>query len=146
MPRVVKTLDQIARAKQRDVLYITFHQQPESESTADIDEQDDTPFDWEGCANRKAVISFLDAQNIPYQVCFDPQPTSGVVILAMPYEGQIYIDFPYDESDTQCKKLESYLENTDGTTKLPGVHFWLYPLDIAMENAEHDEPGFWENM
>jgi len=52
----------------------------------------------------------------------------------------------FDESNAQCTKLESYLENPDGTTRFPDVHCWLYPLKIAMKNAEHDEPGFWENM
>jgi len=25
-----------------------------------------------------------------------------------------------------------------------GVRFYVMPLDYAMENAAHDEPGFWE--
>jgi len=146
MSRVLQTLDQIARKKQRDVMYITFHKKPESESANAIDSEEFSSFDWQGCASRKEAISFLEEHQIPYQMCFDAQPTGGVLVLAMPYKGQIYIDMPYDQTDELCNKLEGYLENQDGSPKLPDVYLWLYPLEMAMKNAEHDEPGFWDNM
>jgi hypothetical protein len=31
----------------------------------------------------------------------------------MPYQGQIYIDVPFDENDSQYQKLVGYLENPD---------------------------------
>jgi len=147
MPRVMKTVDQIARDKQRDVLYITFKKEaPEPEYDDDMILDGHAVFDWKDNANRKQVVSFLDKHQIPYQMCFDPQPIGGMLILAMPYEGQLYIDMPYDKTNAQCKILETYLENPDGSTKLTDVYFWLYRLESAMKNAEHDEPGFWDNM
>lgn len=37
-----------------------------------------------------------------------------------------------------------YLEQMDGTMRFPTVRFYVLPLEHAMKNAHHDEPGFWE--
>ena len=145
MPVVLKTVDQISREKQRDVLFLTFKEQENPPSQCDS-ATGELPFDLGNCNERKEVIGFLEANKIPYRRCFPAQPTDGSLILASPYEGELYIDIPYDDSDPLYKKLEEHLENPDGSVKISGVYFWLYPLDLAMENAEHDEPGFWEDM
>jgi len=134
MVTMLKTLDKIAREKQRDVLYLTFHH---SESL--VLETDVGKFDWEGSAMRKKVIGVLDGLHISYQACFSPLPTDGTIILAMPYKGQIYIDMPYDESNTLYKQIVSHLKHPDGSMKLPNVGFWHYPLQEAMKNAEQKE-------
>ena len=144
MTVAVKTLDQISREKQRDVLYLTFEDQ--SAAKSENAEQLDEAFNWEDCATRKKIIQFMDKNQIPYQMCFMAQPTNGTLMLSMPYRGELYIDIPYDESNPCYKKLESFLENPDGSMKLPNVKFWYYPLEEAMKNAEHDEPGFWDNL
>jgi len=143
MPQALQTLDQIARAKQRDVMCVTFHQTGKQLSYGEMNAE---VFDWQTSMIRKEVIRFLENHNISYQQCFPPQPTNGTVILASPYMGEIYIDIPYDQSEARCKLLDAYLENPDGTMKLPNVGFWLYPLEQAMKNAEQDEPGYWDNM
>jgi hypothetical protein len=61
-----------------------------------------------------------------------------------PYLGQVYIDVPYDESLSEYRELRDYLEHPDGTMRHDGVRFYAMPLDYAMQNAAHDEPGFWE--
>jgi hypothetical protein len=61
-----------------------------------------------------------------------------------PYLGQVYLDVPYDESLPEYCVLRDYLEHPDGTMRHAGVRFCVMPLDYAMRNAEHDEPGFWE--
>lgn len=38
--------------------------------------------------------------------------------------------------------LEAFLENPDGSMRIPGTAFWLLSLDLAMKNVEHDEPGY----
>jgi hypothetical protein len=55
-----------------------------------------------------------------------------------------YIDVPFDEENKDYKKVQKYLENENGTAKDPNLSFFYLPLEIAMENAHHDEPGFWE--
>jgi len=143
MPIAMKTLDKIAREKQRDVLYITFRN--EDVHAPDMMERP-SEFDWQACAMRKQVIRFLEDNGIAYTPCFSPQPTNGVLILASPYYGEIYIDLASDPANPKFRKLEAYLETSDGERRYPEVTFWQYGLDIAMENTEHDEPGFWDNM
>jgi hypothetical protein len=37
-----------------------------------------------------------------------------------------------------------YLEYPDGTMRFKNVCFYALSLEIAMQNAHHDAPGFWE--
>ena len=60
------------------------------------------------------------------------------------YRGSIYVDVPFDTTDSTYQLLQTYLENPDGTMRHPTVTFEYYPLEMAMKNAHHDEPGFWE--
>jgi hypothetical protein len=43
-----------------------------------------------------------------------------------------------------CKALHEYLEYPDGSMRFPTVRFYFLTLEIAMQNAHHDEPGFWD--
>jgi hypothetical protein len=128
MPQVIDHIDKIARDKKRDVLYVIFHK--------------DAPrdFDYEKSAARKKVLAWLDNNQIAYQLCGDVAREDGWA----GYRGQIYIDVPFDDNDLTYQKLREFLENPDGTMKIPGVDFCYLPLDHAMKNAHHDEPGFWE--
>jgi len=129
----MNTLDEIAREKKRDALFVTFNVQGKPSLDDFISNE---KFDWQGCTRRKEVISFLEGNDIPYQPCFPPQRINGFCR----YQGQIYIDMAYDESNPCYRKLARYLENIDGSMKIPGVGFWVYSLKMAMENAHHDEP------
>jgi hypothetical protein len=60
------------------------------------------------------------------------------------YHGQIYLDVPFDDNDPLYVLVRDYLENPNGTRRFETVGFWYLPLEKAMENAHHDEPGFWE--
>jgi len=61
------------------------------------------------------------------------------------YAGEVYIDVPFDESDSQYQKVQAFLEYPDGTIRLEGVKFYVVTLEFAMKNAHHDDPGFWGN-
>jgi len=126
MPVCIKTLDEVAREKKRDALFVTFNVQGKSSFD---DCMSNEKFDWQGSTRRKEVIRFLEVNDIPYQ------PINGF----FRYQGQIYIDMAYDESDPCYRKLARYLENIDGSMKIPGVGFWVCPLEWAMKNAHHDE-------
>lgn len=128
MPMVIKHIDQIARQKGRDVLYVTFHD--------DLAQ----PVNWQRLAIRQQIIAFLDANDIAWQECghvADPRFDCS-------YRGQIYIDVPFDDSNPTYQKLRDYLEFPDGSMRYSEARFCYLPLEAAMLNAHHDAPGFWE--
>ncbi len=135
MPQLIQHIDQIAREKQRAVLFLLF-KKPDSHPDDDFG----LSFDYEGCAARNEIQAWLTANDIEYCNCAEFASENCM----MPYQGQLYIDVPFDENDPQYRKLAGYLENPDGSMKLPGVLFCYLPLEKALKNAHHDEPGFWE--
>ena len=140
MPQLIKHIDAIARQKQRDVLYIQF-------TNADVHKDDEFVLfpelvDWEHLKDRNDVIDILNANQIPWYPCgefADPN-------LMMSYQGQIYVDIPYDTSNPQYLALEKFLENPDGSMRSPRVTFYLVSLTSALENAHQDEPGYWDQF
>jgi hypothetical protein len=58
--------------------------------------------------------------------------------------GQLYIDVPYELNNPDYQKLQNFLEDENGEVRFDGVKFWIFPLERAMKNAHHDEPGFWD--
>jgi len=139
MPMLVEHIDAIARRKQRDVLYVKFHP-PVSANKDDPEIFEPHDLDWETLPIRRQIIDWLNAQGIDWKPCGHFANTC----LMMGYRGQLYIDLPYDKSLPAYQALEAFLELPDGSMRYPEVTFFLVPLDKAMENAAHDEPGFWE--
>jgi hypothetical protein len=131
MPGLIEHIDAIARKKGREVLYLEFH--PESLSEWRNYRFEDDPM-------RAAVVAWLDAHAVTYHPC---GPFANPNVMA-PYLGQLYLEVPYDESLPGYRSLRDYLEHPDGTMRHPGVRFCAMPLDYALRNAEHDEPGYWE--
>ncbi|MBA9857229.1 MAG: hypothetical protein GXP07_24150 [Betaproteobacteria bacterium] len=60
------------------------------------------------------------------------------------YAGEVYLDVPFDRRNALYRKVQAFLEHPDGTMKFSDVGFYIVPLELAMKNAHHDEPGFWE--
>ncbi|MBU9454253.1 hypothetical protein KTE10_10405 [Burkholderia multivorans] len=60
------------------------------------------------------------------------------------YAGEIFIDVPFDETDSEYRKVKAFLEHPDDTMRFDDVRFYVVTLQIAMKNAHHDEPGFWD--
>jgi hypothetical protein len=131
MPGLIEHIDAIARRKQRAVLYVEFHPKPYRE-WRNYTFQDD--------ALRDQILAWLEANGVPWTQC---GPFADPRVMA-PYLGQIYLDVPYDESLPEYSVLRDYLEYPDGSMRHEGVRFYAMPLEQAMENAEHDEPGYWE--
>jgi hypothetical protein len=136
MPMLIEHIDAIARKKQRDVLFVTFHP-PKS---ADIDEWDGPFHDWEQDSMRETVCQWLTDHQINWQLCGEIASEN----MMRSYGGQIYLDVPYDDNDPLYVLVRDYLEHPDGRMRFETVSFWYLPLEKAMENAHHDEPGFWE--
>lgn len=78
MPRQLKFIDAIAREKQRDVLFIAFRSKA----------------DWRKNPRRQRVCQWLIEHQIAWEDC---GPFADECCMRS-YEGQIYVDVPYDVS------------------------------------------------
>lgn len=136
MPMLIHHIDAIARKKQRDVLYLTFHLthagSEECWNTKSYDYHEDT--------TRDLVCEWLSEHGIAWQLCGQVANEN----MLSSYRGQIYLDVPFDDNDPSYVLVRDYLENPDGTMRFPSVIFWYLPLEKAMANAHHDEPSFWD--
>lgn len=136
MPMLIDSIDKIARQVQRDVLLIQFY------PNGKVWEWGET-FDWERSTSRKRVIKWLDGHQIPWRPCHVFWKDG---LLSYPYLGDIYVDIPFDRSNTLYLTLEAYLENPDGTMRSADVIFAYLPLSAAMKNAHHDEEAYWDEF
>ena len=136
MPQLIEYIDAIARKTQSDVCFLRFSDP--AEHSEDVDGAPSC-WNWEKSAVRQAVIVWLQGNQISWRPCGDVADTNFM----QSYAGQIYIDVAFDEADPDYQKTLGYLENADGSTRLPGVGFFVLELGIAMKNAHHDDPGFW---
>ena len=115
--------------KKRDALFVSFPS-----------DDPDTFFD-EHWPCRAELIDWLEAHHIgwmPYDDIANPN-------VMEPYQGHIYLDVPFNETDPTYQQLAQHLEHADGTGRIDGVRFYVITLDTALQNAEHDKPGFWED-
>jgi hypothetical protein len=129
MPRLLEHIDAIARKLQRDVLYLAFVRASR-------------PFyeNYESLDSRKRILQWFDDESIPWREC--GQYASETTMRS--YAGEVFIDVPFDETNPQYQKVQAFLEYPDGTMRFDDVKFYVVTLEGAMENAHHDEPGFWE--
>lgn len=146
MPQIIQYIDAIARQKQRDVLYLVFGERTVRAYMHEASAEDDADsgiFDvlheWERTPNRQMVLDWLDEQGIAWQSCGGFANVNSMP----PYMGFVYVDVPYDTALPEYQKLEAFLEQADGSRVFPDVLFCYVPLDMAMNNAEHDDPDFW---
>ena len=146
MPLIIEYIDAIARQKRRDVLYLVFGARTVRAYMHEASAEDDADsgiFDvlheWERTPNRQMVLDWLDEQGIAWQSCGGFANVNSMP----PYMGFVYVDVPYDTALPEYQKLEAFLEQADGSRVFPDVLFCYVPLDMAMNNAEHDDPDFW---
>ncbi len=137
MPQLIEHIDAIARAKQRDVLFLQFTDPMDQE--IELGRQP-AGSDWATVASRLAVIDWLRQNQIGWSPCGEVADTNSM----RSYAGQIVIDVPFNEASPFYQRVLGYLENPDGSSRIPGVWLCALKLDAAMNNAHHDEPGFWE--
>jgi len=121
MPQIVKTLDEIAREKGRDTLFVTFEdsRRPQRPLTA---------------ARRRLrsqLIQFLDQHSISWSPCFGCESN----LLFGPYRGWIYLDVPYDLTDPAYQLIADYLETPDGKPRYEGMQFCVRTLEAAINGA-----------
>jgi hypothetical protein len=131
MPMLIEHIDAIARRKQRAALFVIFFEDGDGREPA---------YDWMDNPSRQRIIEWLAEQGYSWQQCGE----MANVHIMRSYRGSIYIDIPFDTSNADYRALESFLEYPDGTMRLPDMRFCVIEHEYAMENAHHDEPGFWE--
>jgi hypothetical protein len=129
MPQRLEYIDAIARKLKRDVLYLEF-----------LKAQRPHRADYRSLETRSHIVQWLDSERIEWREC--GQLASETVMRS--YAGEIFIDVPFDEADDRYRKVQAFLEYPDGTMRFDDVGFYVVTLQLAMENAHHDEPGFWE--
>ena len=158
MPQAIEHIDKIARDKGRSVLYLTFDVIKQNSRT--IRERrklrhhllgnmwlhkDEYQFynDYNDNPNRQIIIDWLEENNIKYELCGDFASENGF----RSYTGQIYLDFPYDETNEDYQKFANFYKETKRgwSKKFHAVRFCALSLECAMKNKHHDEPNFWEN-
>lgn len=151
MPQIIEHIDAIARQKGRTVLFIDFpiyvnldslmpcsqYEMMENGESEQI-----VRFCREHVENyepRNKFLEFLDSNGIAWMPCGEFASENGFSC----WRGQTYIDIEFDTSNPVYKKVEEYLENSDGTPKDSLMGFYYLPLEEAMKNSHHDAPGFW---
>ena len=125
MPRLLEYIDRIAIQKQSTVLFLMFSPPKKNPSVLERIGW----IDWEKHPSRTKITQWLNENGIKWKPCAG-YSTSGQI---EGYDGTIFIDVPYDKSNEEYRKLESYIENPDGTIKLPYVKFGYLPLDMATQ-------------
>jgi hypothetical protein len=140
----LKYIDEIAREKQRDVLFLEFHplqtlnpyctESLEYEIKWFESEMRTQSYRYTEDKIRDEIIENLNKMNIPWELC-EGLPTGYLESS----KGQIYLDVPFDENLPQYQALQEYLEYPDGTMRFPTVRFHFLTLEKAMENVNNDK-------
>lgn len=117
MPKLLQHIDEIACERQHDVIFVEFHNfemgcKPEYESSP----------------SRTEIINWFAANNIPHWECSSVPSGFG----CPRYRGEIYIDVPYNREDQLYLKIESFLENPDGTIRHEGAWLRGYTLKSCL--------------
>jgi len=124
MVRLVCHIDEIARSKKSDVLWIAFdfpQRGSFKKMAAPLRHQ------------RVKIISWLKRKKIMFEECY------GIFdgALEEPYRGNLYIDLPLEKNNQQLLELEALLEHSDGSPKMEGVCLYHLPVKVAQKNRRY---------
>jgi len=117
MPKLILHIDEIACERQHDVIFVEFH-------------NDVTCYqlDYRTNPSRTKIIDWLRDNRIPHWECSSIPTGFG----CPRYRGEIYIDVAYDREDPLYLKIESFLENPDGTMRFDGAWLRGYTLESCV--------------
>lgn len=133
----IPNIDQIARQKQRTVLFLTF--MPEY-GYGEQRLRNRNSYDWRIDSDRIQITEWLTFNNIPWYPCRGLANDINIQL----YRGEIYLDILYDEFDDTYQMVRNYLEYADGSMRFEHAVFWYLKIETAMRNKHHDVPGYWE--
>ena len=124
MPQLILSIDEIARQKQRDVIYVEFRKRKPGGR-----------LDYRLSPPRNAMLDLFTANEIPFFECGGIGNDADIES----YQGQIYVDVAFDESTPLFKTVVRLLTlaKTLGESEKP--HLYLLKLSTAMKNAHLDE-------
>lgn len=144
MPQLIEHIDAIGRKKNRDVLMVKVIPVDYGPSDKELSpfEEFSRLFDYESNTFRSEFINWLDKVGIVYLECLGFATDYDI----SSYTGDLYLDVPFDLEHLQYKLLESHLENSDGSNRIPGIYFCYCPLEDSLENSHHDELGYWKSV
>jgi hypothetical protein len=123
MPQLIRTIDEIAREKQRDVIFVQFH----NFNTGFVS-------DYRTNASRKTIIKWLKQNNVSYTPCggFD----TGSIVEG--YGGELYVDILIDENDSNFFKLVELFSSEGGGRRFDDAWLFYLPLAVALLNADEE--------
>jgi hypothetical protein len=115
-------IDEIARTRKSDVLWIAF----DAPKLCSLERMPKRLFQ-----RRAKIISWLEQRKIGYEACF--AFFGGA--LEEPYRGDLFIDLPINRSDQNFVDLQAMLEHSDGSPRVEGIFFYELPLKVARKNG-----------
>ena len=130
----IEHIDAIARAEQRDVLYIEFHRK----DWYDWGSDSLLSYHYQNDVRRAKVLAWLDDHDIPWRKCAPFYHDKGLV--HQPYLGEVCLDIPCDEADAKYRQVKDFLENPDGSMRNENVRLYVVSLEKAKENIYQREP------
>lgn len=122
MAIVVRHIDEIARHRRGDVIWINF----DYRNPSGLDR-----IPKRLGLRRSKIIHWLALRGICFEECFGFFDGA----LEEPYRGDICVDLPIDRSNDDFTALESMLEHPDQSPKIAGILFRLVPLSLARKNG-----------
>jgi len=126
MPQLIMHIDQLAMDNRRDVLFVRFAESFEGQKRMGSREY------YKKSKIRQRLLEFLEENEIGSIEC-GPPSNSGYM---SGYWGEIYIDVPFDESDSDYRKVQAFLENEDGSMKFDDARFYYFPYEYAKESIQ----------
>lgn len=127
MPQLIMSIDEIARRKQRDVIYIEFQ-----------DSSSGVRLDYKENRTRQIALKWFTEYQIPFYECGGYASDIGLDS----YRGQVHIDVPLTPDNPLLIKVINLLGRASKVTALPGPRICFVSLLYAMENAHHDDPEY----
>lgn len=106
MPQLIRNIDEIAKEKQRDVLFIG----PENLYF---------PSWWPDDEACQELISWLDQNSVDWEFCAPPRSSSFEVMGGGEY---VYVDIPFITGDVKYDEFSKFVgDDSDGVTKWEGI-------------------------
>ncbi len=137
MPMIIKRIDEIARQRHSDVVFLEFFsirdRRMTSKPVSSLFHLFE-PVDWERHPSRKRILSWLTQNDIHWIPCYGPESDGFIV---SPYQGQVFIDVPYaaelpeQAQDPLFQCLCNFIETDEGRVRWAGVRFCGLALSVA---------------
>lgn len=131
MPMIIDYIDDIAKRTKRPALFLTFQNIPRKNmSDTEIEEMEIDSLlgvvDWHSHPSRNSIVRWLNKNKIQWKPCAGISSSN----MDLGYQGQIYIDIPYDHKKPlsgqhyKFKRLTQFIEDGKGNVRWVGVEFY----------------------